>query len=214
MIYSKLLIFDLDGTLIDSKQDIANAINFTRKKFNLDPVSVDVVVNAVGNGVKSLLEKLIDREARCSYEEALEVFRGYYIEHLLDNTVLREGALEILDFFKDKPKAVLTNKPSVYTVKTLEGLEIAHYFEKVECADTPEERKPNPSGALKILEHFKIAPEDVMMVGDSPVDIETGKVAGIKTCFIEDGYSSLDSINNVQSDLVIKSISELKERLD
>lgn len=211
MISVDLLIFDLDGTLIDSKEDITDAVNHARAQFDLKPVGVELVVNAIGNGVQSLISKILDSERTDLKDGVLNAFRKRYMENLLDKTRLWPGAKKTLEHFRGKKKALLTNKPKNFTIKILEGLNIRNHFEFVECADLPIEKKPNPVGINRVLNFFGTDPGRAVIVGDSPVDVETGRASGVKTCVISDGYSDTETIAKSKPDLIIKTISELKE---
>jgi len=209
----KLLVFDFDGTLADTKQDIADAFNYARISFGLDSLPVEAVTGAIGEGVRTLVAKLSGSGKEGQIDEILEKFREYYNDHLLDNTKPQRGALEILRHFKQKPKIILTNKSRGYTIKILEGLDLLKEFELVECGDKTKERKPNPAVILQVLKNFGIGPGEAMIIGDSAVDIKTGKNAGMKTCFVRDGYSSEESLEALKPDLIIQSINELKEHV-
>lgn len=211
MISVDLIVFDLDGTLVDSRQDLVNAVNHARARVSLTPLPFQEVVDAVGDGVQTLIGRILGSENMHLRELALAAFREYYGKHLLDNTVARPGVPEMLEHFKKKGKAVLTNKSRGYTLEILNALGISTAFERVECGDNHEERKPHPAGISRILKFFKTRPERVVIVGDSPVDIETGRSVGIHTCVVRGGFSQDTVLSRAKPDLLINSITDLKE---
>jgi len=214
MVPVDLIVFDLDGTLVDSRQDLVNAVNHARVRVNLDPLSFQQVVDAVGDGVQSLIGRILGQENIHLRELALAAFREYYGKHLLDNTVVRPGVPEMLEHFKQKGKAVLTNKSRDYTLEILKALGISAAFERIECGDNHEERKPHPAGISRILGHFKVRPERVVIVGDSPVDIETGRKVGTHTCVVRGGFARSEVLSRAKPDFFIDSIGELKEHFN
>ncbi len=209
-----LIVFDLDGTLVDSRQDLVNAVNHARVRAGLTQLPFQEVVDAVGDGVQTLIGRILEPENIHLREVALTAFREYYGEHLLDNTVVRPGVLEMLEHFKKKGKAVLTNKSRDYTLRILEALGISAAFERVECGDDHAERKPHPAGISRILDFFKIRPERAVIVGDSPVDIETGRSVGAHTCVVRGGFASEAILSGAKPDLLIDSITDLKEHFN
>jgi len=206
-----LLIFDLDGTLIDSKQDIAEGVNFARKALGLEPLPLEEVVQAIGDGVQALIDRVLGSEREHLKEKALQHFREYYGKHLLDHTRPQPEVPDVLQHFRAKSKAILTNKSSQFTLPILERLGLQSLFGWIECGDNPEEKKPHPGGVKRILKHFKTDPEKAVLVGDSPVDVQTGKAAGIATCIVLDGYASERAIRQSNPDWIFPSIGKLKE---
>src|SRR5262245_43345503 len=146
-----LLIFDLDGTLIESKWDIAAAVNLTLADLGLPIRDQDEIFGFVGDGVKRLLRLSVGEENLDRYQEALKIFRGHYLAHCLDRTKFYPGIETVLTHFTDKHKAVATNKSLEYTTKILDGLG-AHHFSYVVGGDNGYGLKPEPGMLLKIVE--------------------------------------------------------------
>jgi len=209
-----LIVFDLDGTLVDSRQDLVNAVNHARTALNLKTLPFQQVIDAVGDGVQSLIARILGPENIRLRELALAAFREYYGKHLLDHTVVRPGVREMLEYFQKKQKAVLTNKSRDYTLEILEALGLDRSFKMVECGDNHEERKPHPAGVSRILEFFKVRPERAVIVGDSPVDIRTGRSVGMHTCVVLDGFADLEALKSAKPDVLIKSLLELKDHFN
>jgi len=138
-----LLIFDLDGTLIESKWDIATAVNLTLADLDLPQRSQEEIFGFVGDGIKHLLRLAVGEENQTRYEEALRVFRGHYLAHCLDRTKFYPGVEPVLVHFADKLKAVATNKSLEYTTKILEGLG-PHHFAYTVGGDNGYGLKPEP----------------------------------------------------------------------
>ena len=180
-----LLIFDLDGTLIESKWDIATAVNLTLGELGLPLRSQEEIFGYVGDGVKRLLRLSVGEENQSRYEEALRVFRGHYLAHCLDRTRYYPGVEPMLSHFAGKHKAVATNKSLEYTLRILEGLGMNH-FAHVVGGDNGFGLKPEPGMLLHVMEQFGAAPERTVLIGDSTNDINGGHNAGIKVCAV--GY--------------------------
>ena len=187
-----LLIFDLDGTLIDSKADLAQATNATRKKMGLAPLPTDVVATYVGNGAPVLVKKALGPEF--SDEEvagALEFFLAYYHEHVLDHTGLYPGVREGLDRLRQSGRAsmaVLTNKPIRSTVAIVEGLGLRDYFFRLYGGNSLAQKKPDPAGILALLSENGADRGQTWMVGDSYVDVRTARNAQVRACGVTWGF--------------------------
>lgn len=179
-----LLVLDLDGTLIDSSLDLALAVNATRKRFGLDPLSLDQVAGYVGNGAEMLIRRSIQPDATDrSVQDGLQFFLQYYRENMLVNTKLYPGVREALEIWRaaGKKMAVLTNKPVRFSQDLVAGLGIADYFARVYGGNSFETKKPDPFGLNRIMQELRVAPARTLMIGDSSVDVQTARNAGT-TC--------------------------------
>ena len=186
-----LLIFDLDGTLIDSKLDLAHAVNATRSHMGLAPLEHERVYSYVGNGAPVLIRRVLGPEASESQvEEALEFFLEYYREHYLDYTTLYPGVRESLDRFRDAGKnmAVLTNKPVRISQAILNGLGVGPHFFRVYGGNSFDFKKPHPIGVETLMREANSAPARTLMIGDSSVDVQTAINAGIRSCGVTYGF--------------------------
>ncbi len=205
-----LFIFDLDGTLINSTADIARAVNHTLRHLGEAELSEEVIRQNVGDGVLQLLRKcLLDRH-QDRIDEAVTLFRSYYGAHLTDHTTLYPGVREILSHFSGKNKAVLTNKPERFVRPILEGLGIGDQINFCIGGDGKSVPKPAAEPVLKILERFGVEKGRAVMVGDSAVDIETGKLGGILTCAFTGGYRSREELDAAKPDYMIDRMADLK----
>ena len=203
------LVFDLDGTLIDSKQDLVLAVNATRRHVGLAALDAEVVSSYVGEGMQRLIERAMGEGFSLPIiEQAMAFFLEYYREHMLDNTVTYPGVHEALEVLRGRPLAVLTNKPVRFSRSILEGLGIAHYFRQVYGGNSFEKKKPDPTGMNALLSEFQIAPRQAMMVGDSAIDIQTARNAGTWSAGVTYGLSS-STLEVLPPDVLLDSLAEL-----
>ncbi|MCW5977417.1 MAG: HAD hydrolase-like protein [Bryobacteraceae bacterium] len=210
-----LLIFDLDGTLIDSKLDLANSVNAARANLGLGRIENEIVYSYVGNGAPVLIRRALGpeaTEAECAH--ALEYFLTYYREHMLDNTRLYPGVREALDRFHDEriAMAVLTNKPVRFSQALVEGLGVGGHFLRVYGGNSFERKKPDPIGVDKLLEESGARREESMIVGDSAVDVQTGRNAGIRVCGVSYGFQPEGFLED-PPDMLVDNMQELVDAL-
>ncbi|MDE3166572.1 MAG: HAD-IA family hydrolase [Acidobacteriota bacterium] len=186
-----LLIFDLDGTLIDSKLDLAHAVNATRSHMGMPALDYERVYSYVGNGAPLLIRRALgEQAAEQQVEEALEFFLEYYREHYLDYTVLYPGVRESLDRFRDAGKrmAVLTNKPVRISQAIADGLGVSGHFFRVYGGNSFDFKKPHSIGVEALMKESGIGKERTLMIGDSSVDIRTARNAGIAAAGMTYGF--------------------------
>lgn len=224
----KLLVFDLDGTLIDSAQDLCNSVNATLKAFDLEPLPDPAVASFVGNGAPMLMRRAlalagnltpesIDEEL---FQKAYAFFLQYYREHKLDFTYAYEGVLEALKALKqlhDQPgatrvMAVLTNKPVRPARGISEGLGLAGYFLHIYGGDSFPVKKPDPFGLRSLMEETGARPEETVMIGDSRVDVQTARNAGAWALGCAFGFGP-QNLMEVPPDVVVDSAAEWTEAL-
>lgn len=186
-----LLIFDLDGTLIDSKLDLAHAVNATRAHMGLADLPHPLVFSYVGNGAPTLIRKSLGAEAsEAQVQEALEFFLTYYHEHMLDHTTLYPNVADTLDILlqSGKQMAVLTNKPVRISKAIISGLGLEKHFFQIYGGNSFEQKKPHPIGIETLLSETGTGAGNALMIGDSAVDIQTARNAGIKACGVTYGF--------------------------
>lgn len=205
-----LLIFDLDGTLIESKWDIAKSVNLTLQELGLPERPLEEIFGFVGDGVKKLLRLAVGEDERVSFEEALSVFRGHYLAHCLDRTTYYPGVEQTLLHFGTKRKAVATNKSIEYTTVILQGLGGDH-FQYVVGGDNGFGLKPDPGMLLYVMEQLKVPKERTILVGDSTNDINGGHNAGIRVCAVGYGMGNREKMAACQPDWFIERPEELRE---
>lgn len=186
-----LLIFDLDGTLIDSKLDLAHAVNAARAHMGLGDLPHPLVFSYVGNGAPTLIRRSLGPEAgEAQVQEALEFFLEYYRDHMLDYTTLYPGVADTLDVLLQSGKrmAVLTNKPVRISKAIIGGLGLERHFFQIYGGNSFEQKKPHPIGIETLLSEAGMGAGHALMIGDSAVDIQTARNAGIKSCGVTYGF--------------------------
>ncbi|MGH7404958.1 MAG: HAD family hydrolase [Candidatus Methylomirabilales bacterium] len=208
-----LVIFDLDGTLADTRADLTAAVNHTLKKLALPPLSMEQVCRYVGDGLETLLSRALGLQHGDLVDNAVRLFRDYYGLHLLDRTRLYPGVRETLEHFRGKRKAIVTNKPLAFSERILAGLEIESHFEVVLGGDSTVQRKPHPEPALKVLTLTGVDPRLAAMVGDSPADIEMARQAGLYSVGVTYGLRSAEEVRAAGPDLLLESLPELRHHL-
>ncbi len=186
------LIFDLDGTLANTKEDLTYCVNYALKREGFPVRSQLEVVNRVGLGLEMLLKRCLPENFSLDSvksKELMESFKACYLENCCEKTHLYPGIQGMLEAFKHLNLAVLTNKSEAYSLKILKKLKIDSYFSLVLCGDTVFQKKPHPSGIQKIFSHFKVKAENCLMIGDSAPDVQAAKNAGCKSLAIATGFS-------------------------
>jgi len=192
----RLLIFDLDGTLIDSRLDLIHSVNAMLRHLKRPELPGDVVASYVGNGAPTLVQRALGGSADESvFQVALDYFLAYYREHKLDYTHVYDGMKEALTAIRNSANgaprimAVLSNKPVNPSRAIIEGLGLGDFFAQVYGGNSFATKKPDPEGALTILKEAGAQPADTLIVGDSSIDIETGRNAGLWTCGVTYGFA-------------------------
>jgi len=209
----RALIFDLDGTLIDSKQDLIHSVNAMLAGTGREPLHEDTVSSYIGHGAPRLVARALGNgatEEEC--ERALKFFLAHYDEHKLDSTRAYPGVAEALEELRELPMAVLTNKPVRVSRKILEGLGLAKYFRAIYGGNSFETKKPDPLGAKKILEELGAAPVQALMVGDSEVDVQTARNAGTLAAAVNYGFGTHDRAA-YPADIYLDGMTELSALL-
>jgi phosphoglycolate phosphatase len=185
-----LVVFDLDGTLVDSHRDLAEATNALLAELGAPPLSHDVITSLVGEGAAVLVRRALER-ARVDPDtpKALERFLSHYDSRLLDTTRPYPGMIETVRVLGARHRlAVLTNKPQRPTMRILEGLGMDTLFSDVIGGDSAYGRKPDPSGLLDLVARAGVTPAGTLLVGDSPVDLATARRAGTHICLARYGF--------------------------
>jgi len=209
----QLLIFDLDGTLIDSKLDLAHAVNATRGHMGMDPLTFERVYSYVGNGAPVLIRRALGEQAtEAQVQEALEYFLEYYRDHKLDYTTLYPGVRESLDrlLAAGKRMAVLTNKPVNISRAIVEGLGVGRHFFRVYGGNSFDFKKPHPIGVYALMREADVPAERAMMVGDSAVDVETARNAHIRCCGVTYGFQP-ESLADAAPDLLVDRLPDFAD---
>jgi phosphoglycolate phosphatase len=208
----ELIIFDLDGTLIDSRQDIINAANFMLKSLNLEEKPAEEIISYVGRGVDALIADSLGKNADSIKGKALEIFRSYYKQHPADNAYIYPGVCETLDYFRVKEKAVVTNRNHRSAEALLKKMGMANYFKNIIGDDNKICLKPSRCQIDKLLKKLSVENrEKVLMVGDMDIDVFAGKAAGVHTCAVNYGLGKKIDIERAMPDYIIDDMRELKD---
>lgn len=214
----KLVLFDLDGTLIDSERDLANAVNAMLMKYGRKELPIDVIGTYIGDGAPMLIRRALgDPADREFLQEALNYFLLYYREHKLDNTYVYDGIPEALRQIASSDSttrrmAVLTNKPVRVSRDIIAGVGLGDSFFQVYGGNSFETKKPDPLGANTLMKEAGVAPEETAMVGDSQVDILTARNAGMWSVGVSYGFAP-QTLELVVPDVLVNTPAELAAAL-
>jgi phosphoglycolate phosphatase len=209
-----LFLFDLDGTLIDSKDDIAAAVNIVLEELGFPHLAVSRVVEFVGHGVRKLLERTLreihGREPEDDLlQRGVDLFREAYPTKMLERTRLYSGVEEALDLLSWAEMAVVSNKPERYSRPILEALGVSGRFRAILGEESTHAYKPEPEPLRFAMELCGAAPRETVMVGDSSADILAGKAAGVTTCAVTGGFHTREELETCEPDIIIDRLPEL-----
>ena len=210
MISVDALLFDLDGTLIDSKRDLARSVQYLQKQYRVTVSSDEQVAAFVGDGVVKLVERALPVIAASERADAVVLFKDYYREHCLDHTRAYPGARDMLKHFRHKKLAIVTNKPVRISGRILDGLGLSPYFQVLIGGDSLPNKKPHPEPILNALQTMRIkSAKRAVMIGDSPNDVISGRSAGTRTCGVRSNIGDYLKLTNSRPDLMVKNLREL-----
>ena len=214
----RCVIFDLDGTLVESAPDIQASINLMLQELNLPSISLQQARDWMGNGadqliMRALTPKVDDEPDVNLFDKARELFRDFYDQKLCEESYIFPGAIEGLNALYNHgiTMAVVTNKPRRFTPPLLKALELESYFKFVICGDDLPVKKPNPQAILNILSESNLAPKQAILVGDSASDINAAKAANIKSFCVNYGYHQGKGVDALGADYIIHSIAEIPQ---
>jgi phosphoglycolate phosphatase len=203
----KLVMFDLDGTLVDSSIDITNALNYATEPYAFEKITPARTIMLVGEGVTRLIEKLVGEERSELVPEVLDRFVRYYSDHLVDFTLPYDGIRETLEKLERYKKAVVSNKTEELSRRLMEKLDLLKYFDMVLGSDSADERKPSPKPLEKVLSAVRVKPDEAVIVGDSNYDIEAGRAAGVYTVAVTYGFRRVEHLG--AADRIISAVDQL-----
>ena len=207
----RLIVYDLDGTLVDTRTDIAQAANHMRSGMGLPPLPEKEICSYVGLGLTRLVEGCLGTSDPSKVEEGIRVYLDFYSLHLLDHAVLYPGVREVLEYFRSRGQAVITNKPDPYSRRILEALGLAGYFLEIVAGNSGYAKKPDPESLLALMGREGASPEGTLFVGDSPVDVETGSKAGALTVAVAQGFCEREELQRAGPDHLVGGFGELLE---
>jgi phosphoglycolate phosphatase len=212
----RLMVFDLDGTLVDSSRDLAAATNAALRRVAPDEpaIPVETVRTFVGNGARALIERTLEHAGiDRAVDEVLPIFLECYDRCLLDTTLPYPGVGEALGALDGPLCAVLTNKPGPFARRLLEGLGLASRFARIRGAGDVPERKPDPRGLERLIEELGATTGDTWMIGDSPVDVQTGRAAGVRVAGVTWGLAP-EGLRRARPDRLIDDPRDLAALAD
>jgi phosphoglycolate phosphatase len=210
----RVLIFDLDGTLIDSKLDLIRSVNAMLLEMGHEQLHEDTISGYIGHGAPQLVGRALGNNAtETEREHALKFFLAHYEEHKLDSTCAYPGVLEALEQLTALPMAILTNKPVRVSKRILEALGLAKYFRAVYGGNSFETKKPDPLGAQTILREFGVASAEAILIGDSEVDVKTARNAGTLAASVNYGFGTHDRAAH-PADFYLDRLTDLPLRLE
>jgi len=214
---AKLLIFDLDRTLVDSRLDLIHTVNSMLEHFHRAPLPDDVIASYVGDGAPMLVRRALgDPDDEAFVQEAVEYFLAYYRVHKLDHTHVYDGVKEALEAIRDSSStpdrrlAVLSNKPVNPSRAIVDALGLGEFFIRVYGGNSFHTKKPDPLGVNTLLRETGTAPEEAVMIGDSSIDVITGRNSGLWTCGVNYGFAPR-SLLDAPPDVLVDSPQELAE---
>jgi phosphoglycolate phosphatase len=203
------LLFDLDGTLIDSKRDLVQSVNATLRELGRAELPEDLLASYVGSGAPVLINRALGGAASAEEQQsALNFFLAHYDEHKLDSTREYPGVRLTLEKLPDVPMAVLTNKPVNISVRILEGLRLAEFFRAIYGGNSFATKKPDPLGANTILKELGIPAAESALVGDSEVDVQTARNAGMISAIVNFGFGTHNR-ETYPADIYLNRMEEL-----
>ena len=203
----RLVICDLDGTLVDSSIDLTNALNYAVEPYDIERMTVQRTKSLVGEGITRLIEKLLGQEMIAIRQAVMDRFMEYYAAHLVDFTKPYAGVPETLAVLHRYKKAVISNKREALTRRVLLELGLLPYFDMVLGSDSVDEKKPSPKPLLKVMKMFSCNAGETVIVGDSNFDIAAGKAAGTYTVAVSYGFRDAGLLQ--QADRIIARFHEL-----
>jgi|SRR5579871_1407423 len=214
----KLVIFDLDGTLIDSRLDLVHSVNAALRHIARPELPDDVIASYVGDGAPVLIKRALGPEAgdEALVRKGLEFFLSYYREHKLDHTIIYRGITDALAAIQrsgngvPRKLAVLTNKPVIPSRAIVDALGMGHFFAQVYGGNSFSTKKPEPEGALQVLADNGMHPENAVIVGDSHVDVQTGRNAGLFTIGVTYGFAP-HTLEDEPPDVLVDDPAELRD---
>lgn len=204
----RLFIFDLDGTLVDSLEDITTAVNYTLQKLGRPVIPLARVREFVGDGVGTLLSRALG-DSQEFLEDAKGIYTVYHSRNLVVRTRLYPGVKETLERFRAAPMAVVTNKPVVFSEPILEQLGIRGLFRVIIGADSGLPLKPEPDAFKKLMADLAVSPAETVVVGDGITDMRAGKASGVITCAVAYGFRAEEALRRERPDHLIHAFPEL-----
>ncbi len=207
----RLIVYDLDGTLADTGADITQSANHMLKVMERSPLSAEAVIPKIGRGLRQLVADCLETEDAGLIERGMKLYREHHVKHLLDHTQLYPSAEALLQHFAERKQAIITNKPNPFTMQILTGLGVADYFSDVISGNSDFPKKPDPSGLKSLLTKYRIKPAQTVFIGDSHIDVETAKAAGVLAVAVLHGFGRRESLAASGPEQIVHNLEALLE---
>ena len=207
----QLIVYDLDGTLIDTRKDIALAANHMLESLGSEALTQREVESYVGKGLRYLIEQCLKSSDDSLIDKGSHLYRQHYTAHMLDHSDVYPHGRDVLDYFKARKQLIFTNKPDPFAKDILRDLEVLDYFMEVIAGNSQYPRKPDPTALLEVMKREGVEAGDVLFVGDSEIDIETGRSAGVLMVALSHGFSPAPELKNAVPDYLFSNFAEFLE---
>jgi phosphoglycolate phosphatase len=199
----------LDGTLVDTRKDIVLSAQYMTEQMGGPRLTFEEVCGYVGWGLHDLVGKCLQSTDRREMEKGAEIFRTHYREHMLDHSILYPGARDMLEYFSDRFQAVMTNKPNPFSEQILNALGVAGYFFEIIPGNAAHPKKPDPQALFFMMRKSGCGAGESLFVGDSMIDIEAGRNAGIATVVMSHGFMGEAELKSCGPDFLVRNFDEL-----
>jgi phosphoglycolate phosphatase len=210
----RLVVYDLDGTLVDTLEDITASANAMLAALGEPAIGAGEVRRYIGRGLPELIRQCLKTDDPDRLKAGARAYKTHYREHLLDRSRLYPGADMVLRRFTGRRQAVLTNKPNPFTRELLRGLGIEQYFADVIAGDSAFPKKPDPQALESLMAAHGAPGQATLFIGDSPIDVETGRRAGARTAAVLHGLTDEQELRAARPDVVVADFRELLARAD
>jgi phosphoglycolate phosphatase len=214
MKHIELMIFDLDGTLVNSGGDIVASVNYALESLDIPTKSEEEILSFVGDGVNKMIERALGNGFQHLFDRAMDIFSDYYATHMLDTTCLCDSVIEVLDHFHEKKKIIITNKRRYFTLKMTDALGISRYFEEIIVADSTAYKKPDRRLFIPLLERVHAVYNDTVVIGDGLNDIMLAKNTGVLSCALLNGLTHRNILLALDPDYACEGLRELINLFD
>ncbi|OGW78273.1 MAG: hypothetical protein A2Z83_08305 [Omnitrophica bacterium GWA2_52_8] len=204
----KLIFYDLDGTLVDTRRDIVEAVNHMMGAMSRRPLEPAAAESYVGRGLHYLISRCLETKDPKLIEKGSKIYRDYYVRHMLDHTQIYPGVREVLEHFKGRRQYVITNKPDPFASGMLKALGIAAFFDTIVSGNGQYPQKPDPSAIHSLQKNQHCGLDEILLIGDSTIDFETGSNAGVETVLVGHGFMPVEDLKRHPA-AVVRDFTEL-----
>lgn len=206
------IIYDLDGTVANTKADIVLAVRSTMLHYGVEPPDDETIASFIGGGARNVLRRALGEANEGRLDEAVPYFAASYNKNSAVKTYLYDGVLDTFKFYDGKKRQTMaTFKSRAGTDNILAHFDIARYFSKVVTADDVERPKPDPECVNAILKEFGLDPREAVLIGDTPTDMKTGKNAGVVVCAVDYGFAPVEELKGYSPDFEVSNMAQIKD---